>query len=321
MFSDWQNLLATCKDRAHTGEAHGQLHALRDRWLSQPDLTATAATIAGLLRTGEDATTGLSFKPGPGGSLRGWPSLRVFLLDLLQTLDPDQAVEISREILATTRSAEEFAVALRPLARRGPARASAAELNTHLATLLSRNEWQAERRPGFVEALDLARATATPETTRLIAAWLDSRPPVAHAGAMALHETAAETPAAVVPVLATDPSLLDGQPTLRASLMARAAAVDAAQAAAIDHYLANPAVAEGEKREFLRLYPLRSATTGDRLYGNPPQPFRRDAVVADDQAALTQVDRWLADPRFAALQPDIQALQSRLLTWTAQAKP
>ncbi|MEP4076810.1 hypothetical protein [Haloferula sp.] len=51
----------------------------------------------------------MAFVTGHGGGLQSWPSLRVFLLDVLMSTDPDVAVEVAREVLAETDSAEEFA--------------------------------------------------------------------------------------------------------------------------------------------------------------------------------------------------------------------
>ena len=321
MAADWRALVDACATKRPATEIRRQLESVRDRWLGTPDPAATAASISGWLRSSADARTGLALEPGPGGSLRGWPTLRVFLLDLLNVLDPDQAVELGRQILAATDSAEEFAVALKPLTGGRPWRASDAELTSFLAQLLARRDWQDAQAAGFAEALDLARVTATPDTAVLLAKWLDRQPSLAAAGEMALHETAAQTPAAVIPALAGDPSLLATRPSLRASLMARAAVSDPAQATAIETYLTNPTATDDEKRAFFAIFPLRAATTGYRLYASPPEPYQRSQVVADDQAALATVERWLADPALAALQPELSALRGRLFTWTSQSRP
>lgn len=312
----WREILARCENGQDPEATREQLAALKEKWLAEDDFYVVAQSISHLLKTGEDAKTGLRLETGPQG-LAGWPTLRVFLLDFLVTVDPDLAVEIAREILAGTSSAEEYAVALKPLLLKGPWRASDEELQSHFSKLLTTPEWQT--REGLAEALDLARVVSSSGTADVLARWVDASPPAAEAGEMALHETAAKTPSVVVGLISKDPTLFEDQPELRASLMARATVSDGGQASEVDAYLRDPAVSRKEKESFLALYPLRSATTGYRLYGQPPKPFDRGQVVADDQAALQAVNHWMADPAMADLAPSLESLQGRLQSWVKQA--
>jgi hypothetical protein len=243
--------------------------------------------------------------------------LRVFLLDVLAVTDPDLAGVIAREVLATTASAEEFAVALKPLLLGGVWQTSDDELGAHFSKLLNRPDWQAE--VGLAEALDLARVAAIPATTSLLARWVERSPVAAKAGEMALHETAAARPDLLVDLLAADPNLLNAQPELRASLMARAVVSDPRQSAGVQSYLADPAVPNDEKREFLTLFPLRSTTTGHRLYGKPHAPYDQDAIRADDRAALQAVAAWRSTAALAPLARELDAAEARLLGWVGQA--
>jgi len=277
-----------------------------------------ASMSAHLLRGGADAKTGIPFEVGGGRLLKGWPTLRVFLLEMLSTTDPDLAAEVAREVLGTTGSAEEYAVALKPLLQKGPWRAPDAELEGYFSAMLAKPDWQ--RSAGLAEALDLARIVATPAATATLAVWLDGSPAAREVGAMALHETAAADARLVTELIARQPGLFEDQGGLRAGLMARATVSEAGQPELVDDYLKNPAVPVQEKRDFLAVYPLRSATTGYRLYGSPPAPYERSAVVADDQAALAAVGRWKADPGLAELLPEMGKLEGRLQTWVRQGE-
>jgi len=314
--SDWNSVLANCDESADPELIRRQLADLKGEWL-QEDLHEVAQSIGQLLKNGQDAKTGLRFEVGPGGNLRGWPTMRVFLLDVLAIADPDLAVEIAREVLASTSSAEEYAMALKPLLMEGPWRASDEELQAHFTKLLSTPEWQT--REGFVEALDLARVVSSPGTAEILARWMDASPPALVAGEMAIHETAAKSPGVLVDILAKDSSLFADQPELRAGLMARATISDESQAGSVEGYLKDPSVPLAEKQQFLDLYPLRSATTGYRLYGKSPKPFDRGQVAADDRAALAAVNRWKADPAMAELLPSMNSLEDRLSAWTKQS--
>ncbi len=314
--ADWRECLSRCENGDDPAALKRWLAATKDRWLEEePDVVAR--TIGQLLRSGADAGTGIPFETGPGRALRGWPTLRVFLLDVLSVTDPDLAAEIAREILATTGSAEEFAVALKPLTLGGPWRASDSELAGYLSKMLETPAWQ--NSAGLAEALDLSRIARSPEVLETLARWVDHSPPALKAGSFALHETAAEHPALVSELISTDDKLFAQQTNLRASLMARAHVSDAAQAGHVDDYLKNPAISQAEKQQFLTLFPLRSATTGYRLYGKPPSPFQKEQVQGDDQAALEMVAAWKNDPGLAGLSEDLATVERRLQSWTRQS--
>ena len=314
--AEWRDWLARCEQGGDPEALKKQLAALKERWLEE-DPQVLAGVIGQLLRQGDDAPTGIPFETGPGGALRGWPTLRVFLLDVLAVTDPDLAGVIAREVLATTTSAEEFAVALKPLLLGGPWQAPAGELEAHLTRLLEDPAWQEQ--VGLAEALDLPRIAASPGSTEALARWVDRSPPAKVAGEMALHETAANNPSLVVGLVARDRQLLRNEPELRAGLMARAMASDPAQTESLGDYLKDPAVSLDEKQRFLRLFPLRSASTGYRLYGSPPAPYDAPSVKADDKAALNAVTRWMEDPALSDLRGDLLTLEQRLEAWVKQS--
>ncbi|BCU75613.1 hypothetical protein llg_03280 [Luteolibacter sp. LG18] len=293
-------------------EIAARLNELRTEWIAM-DPTVLAAVIAELLESGGDLPTGLKFEVGPHGFLKGWPTLRVFLLDVLAGSDMEAAVPVARQVLDSTASANEFAMAMRSLTRDGPARAGSDELVSRLGSMLGHVGWGNE--PGFAAAFDLARVIGTPAAARTVAAWQGSRT----LRAMALDEFAADHPAAVTE-LVTSPEAAALAPAERASLMARIDPADPGQLSAADRYLRDPALTAGEAEMFLKVFPLRSATTGYRLYGDNPAPYTKEGIVAGDRAALDQVNLWLADPTLAErYQAGLVPLQQRLNGWVKQA--
>lgn len=237
--------------------------------------------------------------------------------DVLAVTDPDLAGVIAREVLATTTSGEEFTVALKPLLLGGPWQAPDGELEAHLTRLLENPAWQDQ--VGLAEALDLPRVAASHGSAEILARWVDRSPPAKAAGEMALHETAATNPSLVIELVAGDRQLFHDEPDLRAGLLARATASDPAQTASLGDYLKDPAVSLDEKQRFLSLFPLRSASTGFRLYGSPPAPYDAASVKADDKAALEVVKQWKRDPALSSLQGDLATLEERLQAWVAQS--
>ncbi len=310
--ADWEETLRWLRSVPPPSpeEIRARLTAMRVS-LAKMDPHELAELIRKLLESGVDATTGLEFKVGPGGMLAGWPTIRVFLLDILAAADPELAAGIARELLDKTGSANEFATALRSLTRDSLGRAENSELLARFDQMLGHPEWQQER--GFAEAFDLARAIGSKEAAQRLATW-NGDPTLR---GLALHEFAAEHPEEIIAALTDQNSTLGGP--IGASLMARANPEAPSQVAAVETYLRDPQRSAQEVTEFLKLFPLRSATTGYRLYGGLPTPYSFERVKASDRAALEQVNRWASDPALIKYRAEISDLQKRLTQWTKQA--
>lgn len=307
---DWKDLIDWIDgDPApDANEVRQRLMETRVRW-SEMDLQILAGGIGEMLASGMDGRTGMRFQVGAHGHLKSWPTMRVFLLDVLATSDPEMAAGIARGILDGTESADEYAVALRSLTREGPARASDGELLTRFQKMLDRREWLSSA--GFAEAFDLPRTVGTVEAARLLGAW-EGDPSLRR---MALEEFAAERPGVVLAALG-EGIPMDGR--TRASLMARADPADASQLAMVDTYLKDAGVSDEEAGMFLKVFPLRSATTGFRLYGGSPRPYTKSAIESGDRAALAWVEKRLSEPGFEGKREGLLELRERLQEWTSQ---
>lgn len=312
MENDWADLLAwlDSEPKPSPREIRERLLALRVSW-TEKDLQVIAQTLTGLLDSGVDRNLGLAFRVGPHGFLQSWPTLRVFLLDVLAASDPEMAAVTARAVIAKTDSADEFAVSLRSLTRKGLARAPNEELLTHFKTLLGRREWQ--NSGGFGEAFDLPRLLGTTAAAEALARW-EGNPKLRN---RALDEFAADHPAEGVALVQADTPL---EPAARATLMARADPADAAQLAAVDQYLRDASRPAEEINAFLKSFPLRSATTGYRLYGKTPAPYTFETITAGDRAALQKVTRWLEDPALETHRDELSSLKERLEEWVNQAR-
>lgn len=312
IFKNYRDLLKWLATEPIPGEqaVHDRLLSLRERWAAM-DATALAEALAELLENGEDQNLPLAFEVGLHGFLDGWPTVRVFLLDVLVAADPVKSGEVARKILDHTRSAEEYAMALRPLARKDLGVARDGELLVRMDRMLGEPMWQ--RSPGLAEALDVARVIGSSEAARHLLAWSGD----AGLKQMALDEFAAEHPAETLEALAADQELAEKS---RAELMARADPRDPVQRDSVNAYLRKESLSAEEATAFLRAFPLRSASTGNRLYGELPSPYRLEDVATGDQAALHQVELWSVDPALRAYLPEIQALQGRLHGWVEQAR-
>jgi hypothetical protein len=306
--ADWLALLDGLGDGVPSDSQalRARLLAMRGRWLrNEPVLVAE--TIGALLRSGHDRRTGLRFEVGPGGFLAAWPSLRVFLIDVLAGADPEKAAALGREILATTANGDEYAAALRLIVREGKGKAPDAELLACLGAMLARDGWRDSR--GVAEAFDLARVIGNAAAARMLVDQAGN-PALRN---MALHEFGAAHPAALLEAIGDNRTGLDAG--THAGLLARADPSDPAQAAAVDAFLRDPRTRPGDASAFLERFPLRSATTGYRLFGNPPPAFTREGVRRGDEAALRLAEAWAADPSLRDHHQDIEALRRRLGEW------
>jgi hypothetical protein len=310
--ADWAEMLRWLNSdpRPSPEEIRARLLETRIAWAAM-DPQVLAETLDRLLKSGDDLATGLDFKVGLHGFLSGWPTLRVFLLDVLAASDPEMAAAIAKRLLDETESANEYATALRSLTRNGRGRADDSELLARFGKMLDRPEWQRER--GFAEALDLARFIGSADAAARLSRWAGN-PALKN---RALDEFAADHPEKIQGILEASPAL-DG--ATRAQLMARADAADPAQLAALETYLRDPALPREEATALLKSFPLRSATTGFRLYGKTPAPYTRAQIAAGDRAALEHVIQWAADPALADYHAEIQSLRQRLEQWTRQTE-
>jgi hypothetical protein len=182
------------------------LAGLREALRALPP-TEASQRIREFLTTTNDTPTGLEFKLGSDGRLSGAPTLRTFLLEQLDQLDPAGAAAFARTLLQNPTSPDEWALALRSLARGETdpdARRMAAE---KLQTMLTREAWQRQPSIGFLEAFDVAvhlrDPALVPTLTQLV--QLKDNQAVAHAAYLALDRLTITAPASTLAALQAAP--------------------------------------------------------------------------------------------------------------------
>jgi len=117
---------------------------------------AASAAIRRFLDSGSDGPTGMQFKVGARGTLEGAPTLRTFLLDYLGQIDPAAAASYSKAVLSASQSPDEWALALRNIARGDGSSDARALLEQKTSELLRRDDWQHDPTVGYLEAFDVA---------------------------------------------------------------------------------------------------------------------------------------------------------------------
>lgn len=270
------------------------------------------AQIRGFLDKGEDRVTGLSFTIVKDGSLSEWPSFRTFLLDALLAIDPAAAAEIGRNILAQPTTADEWALALRNVAR-GEEAADAGFLRAKTEELISNPAWQADPSIGYLNAFDVLVYVEATASTPLLSGLIQrkDRKDLAHAGFLTLDRLVQSQPVDVLARLSADTILQQSRPEMVAQQFARADLRDPAQQAIVKRWLLDPARTAAELRSFSGVYPNNNQFVSNNLLTAQAGTSGGD-LATHDREALKVIVAWAADPAFTPIKDHLGAMVSRL---------
>jgi hypothetical protein len=277
---------------------------------SDPRLAIRA--IEDFLAEGRDAVTGGEFSLAEKGTLAGAPTLRVLLLDLLGQLSrgtrSDAAAKVSRAILESKDSADEWALALRNVAWHEPG--AKPYLAGKMREMLAHEPWRTRPSAGMLEAFDvIVYAQDTALVPDLAQMQRSGSRELQYAAAIALDRLAEQGPLEVMTYLNTHPTELADRPLLRADYYAKADLAQIAQRAAVEIYLGRPDVTAEEKGKLLKGLATPATFVAETLLTEPPPPEDGAARLA---ALARATGEWLAADRFPDLRPQLQQLQQRL---------
>ena len=314
-------LKATAKQLATATDAAGRNAALAaiKAALSSGSPHEASGAIRQFLDSKTDATTGLGFKVGKGGSLKEAPTLRTWLLDELGQIDPAAAAAYAKVILNSSDSPDEWAVALRNLALGDTSAEARSLLEQKTAALLGNQSWQQNPSTGYLEAFDVAVYLGGSQLTPALANLVQqqSNPAVAHASFLALDRLVINNPAATLSTLLSEPTSMQGRESTRADYFARADVRDPQQRQILENYLLNPQISPTELNAFAGIYPNANYMISDNLLTQNQTPDRA-ALTGRDTASLQALQQWLADPRFAQIRPNLQSAANRLAEFVQQ---
>lgn len=300
------------------GEKEGQAGVQRMlAWLEQAPVEDSTKAIVEVLRSGEDAFLFGRFSPGGDGFLSSYPTVRAALLDLLEKLNPDQAIVMSKEILDTSENPDEWALSLRTLTRHGTSVEDREFLQLKVQDLLHQQSWLEEPSFGFLHAFDAAVLSGRIQTLERLGE-LAGAPPnraVGHAAILSVDRFFQTNSTAGVAFVSDHPEFLGNASGFRASLMARANPTDLRAMAATEAYLESPSFTEAEKRTFFEVFPNFNSTFSHNLIAQSrllSRPEMRERGVA----AFTRLSNWLSDHRYPEFEDEINSAVIRLAgTW------
>lgn len=300
-------------DRVISGRpGRESLDSLRSRLLEM-SAAGAVAEIEGFLASGRDGATGLEFEIGSGGAMKGWPSLRVFLLDLLLEIDPAAAARIGREILAKPTSADEWALALRNVARGEGSEADPDFLRTKTEELIANPEWRAEPSVGFLNAFDVLVHTRATASAPLLSGLIRDRDrrDLAHAAFLTLDRLVQREPVAMLEKLTADRALQESRPEMTAQQFARADLRDERQRELVKAWLLDPARTPLELRNFAGTFPNNNKMISHNLLTTEERVSGEDLRV-HDREVLSIIREWRGDAAFAPVAEHLGTMDARL---------
>lgn len=287
--------------------------AARKRELLGMDSAEATGWILRELEKGKDYATGQDLSIGTDQNLTAWPSYRTYLLDMLLLVDPVAAAAKSREIVDTGGSPDEWAVALRNVARADDTGASLEWLREKSAQLLRNETWRSDPSAGYLNAFDVIVHT---EHTDLAPELLDlcddpEQRAVRHASFLVIDRLTQARPDVLLPTLADSASRLRRSGPMISNLIARADLRDDVQRSAVERYLLDPDRREEELASFAGVFPNANFHVSNNLLTRAGG-IEGTELAERDRAALAVVEDWIADPRFETIRPVVEMIRSRL---------
>lgn len=316
-------LLAVFKSIGASEEKAGTLKSLSDLRSALAAMPADEAVqwIRSFLDGGMDTETGLSFEIGSDGNLTEWPTFRTFVLDALHTINPAAAAEISRNLLDSPTSADEWALALRNVAQVDSDQEDRDFLRQKTEELIRNPGWQAKPTIGYLNAFDVLVHTDAIESTPLLSSLIQrkDRRDLAHAGFLTLDRLVQRHPAELLQRLAADVSLQQSRPEMTAQQFARADLRDPTQQETVRKWLLDPSRTTAQLQAFASSYPNNNKFISHNLLTREATPAGGD-LAAHDREVLEIIRAWENDPAFEGVKEPLSLMARRLMEFT-KAEP
>jgi len=273
--------------------------------------------IRSYLLTGVHLPTGQQFVVGRDGHLQSSPDLRSFLLDILETVNPDAAAIEARHILEVPTRPDEWAVSLRIVCRRAPP--DNAYLHDRVMRLLSVEVWLETPTVAYLQAFDASVYTADPEIVDRLLEISDGGfpPPTRYAARLALERTTEATyTSAIRPLIQSD--RLSSQPKFRASLIARGDVRIESDRTVLEEYLLRSDPNTAEIEAFARYFPNYNQQVSDNLITTDHMtPI--DDRIDQDRATRSWIHEIRDRPEFAHFRTVLEDVDEKLVRYLVSA--
>ena len=272
------------------------------------------------LNKSTDVSLPLEFAIGEKGYLETPPTLRTALIDWLGWIDPVRAAEISRGVLESPTSADEWALALRNVARADATDEAREYLRTKAEQLIRQPDWRAKPSIGYFQAFDVLVHARAVESLPLMSEILQdkTRKDLPHAAFMAVDHLADSTTGPMLERISEDESLHRSRPEMVSQLLARGNLADDAERLIVRKWLLAPERTQQELHAFSHIYPNNNAIFSKNLLTNR-MPVAHETLVTNDRRSLQVVEEWMTDPTFSGILPNLKVMHTRLQTFVSSA--
>ncbi len=279
---------------------------------SYPTDLATQA-ITGFLSSAQDAQTELPFGIGKNGNLASHPSLRIALLDWLSSIDSVAAASYSKILLNTPTHPDEWAVALRNVARFSTTKDDRNYLRLKTEELIRNQDWQAKPSIGFLNAFDVLAHIKATESTPLLSEMVQNprRRDLAHASFLTLNRLARSAPLETLNQLIEDEELSSNLGPMLGNMVAHADLRDIKQQELVKRYMLAKHRTEKELRAFSGVFPNGNFFVSNNLLTSVPRANKKDRYERK-KASLETINAWLQDPEFRSLSRHLVTMKNRL---------
>jgi len=275
------------------------------------------ARISELLASGRDFVTGSEFTLDADGNLSAAPTLRTMLLDELAAIDPAAAARISREILATPTSADEWAIALRNIGRVEDDADARDFLLSKTEELVTNPVWQAKPSIGYLNAFDVFVHTEAITIAPLLSSFIQNkeRGDLAHAAFLTIDRLVQRRTTEMLEYLTTDAALSTSRPEMISQQIARADLRDDRQRELVEIWLLAPERSATELNAFASAFPNNNQFVSNNLL-TKDVPVSGPELAAHDRAIMEIVSDWSQDAEFESRKPQLQTMLERLASFT-----
>jgi hypothetical protein len=305
--------LARVASASTAADAKSAVAATRRELLKHPDGSAAAAALLDFLEQGHDTSLQTPMQVGAGGELKEAPTTRVAIMDLLGELDSEQAAEYSRQVLESSASSDEWAIALRNYAWGVDNAASDPFLRAKVLELLTNPSWIAAPTAGFLEAFDFVPYTHDPTLVEpLVKLTKDAQSSsVRRSAFLALERFVSQDTTLGLRAVAQAEETQSFSP-IRADTMARADLTQPYEVQIVQEYLLSSGINSQEFQLFATMFPHGGQFAGHSL-ATTFQPKPLSELARRDAQALRVVVSWLSNPALAERHQTLSQIYDRLV--------
>ena len=307
---DLTPLLAELAAKQDPASARELLSKLRQK-LDELSPEQAAFLVENYFASGEDAELSLTFEVDQNGQLKTAPTLRTALLDHLALINPEAAAALGRQILSEPTSADEWALALRNLAR---VETDSRDYLLEKTEQLIRNpDWQAQPSIGYLNAFDTLVHLQATEKTPLLSELVQrkDRQDLAHASFLTLDRLTLTATNDMLSLIASDQALQQARPEMAAQQLARADFRIESQRSTVREWLLDPQRTTTQLDTFAKTFPNGNLAISNNLLTSST-PFSGSDLRDRDLRSLETIDTWIHLPEFAPIKNHLETMSQRL---------